>query len=74
MKAILVDYEKKSEVEKKAENSLASQKNPTDTSKSQQLHKKHEDAKTETEKAQQSLVNKMKTYAYERNLEIKVFF
>ncbi len=74
MKSILVDYEKKSDAEKKAEISLNSQKNPNDSSKSQLLQKKHEDAKTETEKTQQSLVNKMKTYAYERNLEIKVFF
>lgn len=68
----MTDYEKKYTVEQKAESSVNSLKNQTESAKTQQLQKKHEDAKKETEKAQQSLVNKMKTYALERNLEIKV--
>ena len=72
MKQQLTDYEKKFLAEQKVEISISSQKNPADASKSQQLQKKYEDAKKETEKSQQALVAKMKTYAFERNLEMKV--
>ena len=74
MKQQLGDYEKKFQAEQKVEISISSQKNPADAPKTQQLQKKYEESKRETEKSQQSLSNKMKTYACERNLEIKVFF
>lgn len=72
LKQQLTDYEKKYVAEQKAENSLGSQKNPGDSTKTQQLQKKIDDARKETEKAHMSLVNKLKNYAAERNLELKV--
>lgn len=72
MKTQLADFEKKFLAEHKVEISINSQKNPMDAAKSQQLQKKHEEAKRDTEKSQQALVNKMREYAYERNLELKV--
>ena len=74
MKQQLADYEKKFLAEQKVEISISSLKNPADVAKSQQLQRKYEDAKKDTEKSQQALVTKMKTYAFERNLEIKVIF
>lgn len=72
LKQQLADFEKKYTSEQKAENSLGSQKNQGDSSKALQLKKKHEDARLETEKSQMTLVNKLRNYAAERNLELKV--
>ena len=71
MKTQLSDYEKKHVAEKKVGDSLLAQKN---VDKGQQLKKKLDDARNDSEKAQHSLVTKMKTYTLERNLEIKVSF
>lgn len=70
MKSQLSDFEKKYLAEIKAETSAKSLVN--DPSKTQKLQKTHEKAKEETEKSQQSLAMKMKSYALERNLEFKV--